>query len=105
MSIVPCFRRRVTRHLSWTVLLVVASGTASAEDQPPAGVEQLIPRGRIAAVVEPRFVDAESAEIPDSAWVLGVVLDGEARAYSLNLLNSHEVVNDRIGKTAFAAVW
>jgi hypothetical protein len=41
----------------------------------------------------------------DDAWILGVEIDGEARAYSLNLLNSHEVVNDRIGERSFAAVW
>ncbi len=76
-----------------------------AEDRPPPGVEQLLPRGRIAAVFEPRFVAADEAEIPHDAWVLGVEIAGEARAYSLNLLNSHEVVNDRIGDTAFAAVW
>ena len=48
---------------------------------------------------------ADEAEIPDDAWVLGVAVGGEARAYSLNLLNHHEVVNDRIGEHAFAAVW
>ena len=71
----------------------------------PSGVEQLLPRGQIAAVFEPTFVAAEDAEISDDAWVLGVEFDGVARAYSLNLLNRHEVVNDRIGETAFAAVW
>jgi hypothetical protein len=39
------------------------------------------------------------------SYVLGVVMDGKARAYSLNLLNSHEIVNDQIGDKAFAAVW
>ncbi len=51
------------------------------------------------------FVSPEEAEIPDDAWVFGVVVDGEARAYSLNLLNRHEVVNDRVGEKSFAAVW
>jgi hypothetical protein len=37
--------------------------------------------------------------------VLGVVIDGQARAFSLNLLNHHEVVNDQIGQTPYAAVW
>lgn len=74
-------------------------------DPPPSGVEQLLPRGRIAAVFEPVFVPAAEAEIPDEAWILGVVLEGESKAYSLNLLNRHEVVNDRSGDTAFAAVW
>jgi len=68
-------------------------------------VEQILPRGRIAAVFEPRFVPAAEAEISDDAWVLGVVVDGQARAYSLNLLNRHEVVNDQIGEQKFAAVW
>lgn len=81
-----------------------ASCAAAAEDLPP-GVEQILPRGRIAAVFEPRFVPAAEAEISDDAWVLGVVVDGQARAYSLNLLNRHEVVNDQIGEQKFAAVW
>jgi hypothetical protein len=49
-------------------------------------------------------VPAAEADLPDDAWVLGVVLGGEARAYSLNLLNRHEVVNDRIGERSVAAV-
>lgn len=81
-----------------------ASCAAAAEELPP-GVEQILPRGRIAAVFEPRFVSAAEAEISDDAWILGVVIDGQARAYSLNLLNRHEVVNDRIGEQKFAAVW
>ena len=76
-----------------------------AADEPPPGVEQLLPRGRIAAVFEPRFVPAPEAELPDDAWILGVAVEGEAKAYSLNLLNRHEVVNDRSGDTAYAAVW
>ena len=75
------------------------------EETLPPGVEQILPRGGIPAVFEPVFVDAEDAEISDGAWVLGVVIDGQARAYSLNLLNRHEVVNDRIGEKSFAAVW
>lgn len=85
--------------------LAWGTGCAAAADEPPPGVEQILPRGRIAAVFEPRFVPAGEADISDDAWVLGVVIDGEARAYSLNLLNRHEVVNDRIGEQEFAAVW
>ena len=82
-----------------------ASEPAAAADEPPPGVEQLLPRGRIAAVVDPQFVPAAEAELPDDAWVLGVTIDGVAKAYSLKLLNRHEVVNDRTGETAYAAVW
>jgi len=74
------------------------------EDMPEA-FTQLLPRGKIASVDEPEFVAATEAEMSDDAWVLGVVVEGQARAYSLNLLNHHEVINDKIGDTAFAAVW
>ena len=67
--------------------------------------EQLLPRGQIAAVTEPQYVPAEEAEIADDSYVLGIVVAGKARAYSLNLLNNHEVVNDKIGELPFAAVW
>lgn len=81
------------------------SAPAIADERLPEGVQQILPRGRIPAVFDPAFVPAAEADVPDDAWVLGVVVDGEARAYSLNLLNRHEVVNDRAGDTAFAAVW
>ena len=67
--------------------------------------EQIIPRGRIAAIVKPKFVSADKAEVNENSWMMGVELDGQTRAYSLALLNSYEVVNDKIGSTAFAAVW
>ncbi len=78
---------------------------AAAAEEPPPGVEQILPRGRIGAVFEPKFVSAAEADISGDAWILGVAIDGQARAYSLNLLNRHEVVNDRIGDQSFAAVW
>ena len=71
----------------------------------PDGVEQIIPRGRIAAIDDPVFVPADEATIADDAWVLGVDVGGEPRAYSLLLLNHHEVVNDQVGGKKFAAVW
>ena len=87
------------------IVPVVAGSPLPAAEELPPGVEQIIPRGQIAAVVSPRFVPAGEAKISDDAWVLGVEIDGQAHAYSLNLLNRHEVVNDQIGDTAFAAVW
>lgn len=94
------------------LLLAAAAGCAGASNDatstaetPPPGVEQILPRGGIPAVFEPRFVSADEAAIPAEAWVLGAVVEGVPKAYSLNLLNRHEVVNDRSGGTAFAAVW
>ena len=97
--------QRTSRLMPATLIAVGVLVAGAGGDVTPPGVEQILPRGRLAAVFEPTFVNAEKAAIPDDAWVMGVVIDGNARAYDLNLLNAHEVVNDRIGDTAFAAVW
>lgn len=86
------------------VSVVALPSTAVAQDK-PEGFEQILQRGRIASIDAPVYVTAEEADIPDDAWVLGAVIEGQALAFSVNLLNSHEVVNDKIGDTAFAAVW
>ena len=97
-------RRRMVLLAGLFLLAPFAPGRAQTRDV-PAGFQQLLPRGRIAAVDQPRYVSAKQADIRDGAWVLGVVIEGQARAYSLDLLNAHEVVNDSIGGTNFAAVW
>ncbi len=91
--------------LALVALLFFPSESSAQESSLPEGVEQILPRGRIAAIVEPEFVSADEAKMPDDAWVLGVAIDGVAKAYSLNLLNSHEVVNDRFDGLPIAAVW
>lgn len=105
----PGHADRVTMRIASMVLVVALGGpdasAAGKSDRLPEGYMQLLPRGRIAAVDQPRFVPAAEAGIPADAWVLGVALGGEARAYSLNLLNAHEVVNDRLAGQPVAAVW
>ena len=86
-------------------LLLASSLVASAADDPPEGVTQLLGRNAIPSIFDPTFVEAAKATIPDDAWILGVVVEGEARAYSLNLLNHHEIVNDVVGGHPIAAVW
>jgi Protein of unknown function (DUF3179) len=93
------------RLLAAGVTFVVWVVVEAAAEELPKGYQQILPRGRIASIDAPRFVPAAKARIPGGAWVLGIVIDGEARAYSLNLLNRHEVVNDRLGERSFAVVW
>ena len=81
------------------------SPAPGGEDVPPPGFKRYLPRGRIPALDDPQFVPAKEARIPPDAWVLGVVLNGQARAYELNLLTRHEVVNDRYGDQPVATVW
>ena len=101
-------RSRWVDRIGWLVIGLTASAGLWAEGPEevlPPGVEQLLPRGQIAAIDHPTFVSADKAKIADDAWVLGVVVSGQPKAYSLNLLNRHEVVNDQEGDVAFAAVW
>jgi hypothetical protein len=46
-------------------------------------------------------------EVTDNELVLGVVVNGEARAYPINMLTgpSREIINDTLGGTAIAATW
>ena len=70
-------------------------------------VYQLLPVGAIPAIDDPEFVSGEEADrqmLPEEP-VLGVVLDGEFKAYSLWQLDAHEIVNDEIAGTAIAATW
>jgi len=102
---------RITPLIATALLLAVPVVAEEGERSelpdpiPVEGFQQLLPRGAIAAIVDPVFVSAEEAEIPDDAWVLGFVAGGEAYAYDLNILNSHEVVNHSIDQQPIAAVW
>jgi hypothetical protein len=102
------------RRLLAGLLLAATPSLARAGDPPalnpaaeptPPGVTQIIPRGVLAAIVDPVFVSADEAGLPDDQWILGVEIGGEAHAYDLNLLNHHEVVNDVVADQPVAAVW
>ena len=90
------------------VLVAPGASTSHASTDPetvPDGVGMLMERGGVPAVFDPAFVPADSANLPDDAFVLGVTLGEDSKAYSLNLLNHHEVVNDAIGEKQIAAIW
>jgi hypothetical protein len=70
-------------------------------------VVDVVPRDAIRAVGKPRFVTAVEGDrfMRAEELVIGITVEGEARAYSTELLDHHEVVNDRIGGSAIAATW
>lgn len=61
----------------------------------------------IPALRDPVFVSgpAAAAQMKPDEPVIGVVVDGEAHAYSTWQLDAHEIVNDRIAGSAVAATW
>jgi hypothetical protein len=55
------------------------------------------PRDGIPALEDPAVTAAKGAPWSDEEVVLGVVVNGEARAYPVALLDWHELVNDTLG--------
>jgi len=57
--------------------------------------------------VNPEIIAASESPIDDGDMVMGVVLNGEARAYPVNYMNgpTNEVVNDNLGGQAIAPSW
>jgi len=55
-------------------------------------------RDGIPSIDNPRFIQADDVEdINQHDYILGVEMDGVAKAYPIRILNWHEVVNDTIG--------
>lgn len=65
------------------------------------------PRDGIPALVRPKFVSANELgrQLKDSNRVLGIFLNGEAKAYPIRILNWHELVNDTVGGRALLVSW
>ena len=59
------------------------------------------PKDGIPAINKPKFSKASVVEMTDSSRIIGVFYDGVAKAYPINILNWHELVNDSIGEKKF----
>ncbi|MEO0352437.1 MAG: DUF3179 domain-containing protein [Cyanobacteria bacterium P01_A01_bin.15] len=55
------------------------------------------PKDGIPSIDAPEFDTAESTPFATDDIVIGMVVNGEAKAYPYNVLNWHEIVNDQIG--------
>ena len=110
--------------LAGVVLLVLLFGTARAGDSTGtaggapgqrAGFEEgrnvdiytLLPKDAIRSIDAPEFqeVATAAAEMVDQESVIGVTIGGESRAYPLNVLSRHEIVNDVIGDIPIAVTF
>lgn len=67
----------------------------------------LLREGGFPLNVNPTIVPADAAEIGADDMVLGVVINGDARAYPLNYMNGpfNEIVNDQLGGIPIAPSW
>ena len=89
----------------------VACGWAVAQDRQGPGADagpkliRVIPKDRIPAIFRPTYISADKAQMHDETAVIGLAINGEARAFAISLLDGHEIVNDTIGGTPVAVTW
>lgn len=88
------------------------NGHAAASDTDRTSNQELkivtlLPKDAIPAIYDPRFVEGAEADVQyrDGERVLGIELNGDARAYSIPFLSSHEIVNDVVGGIPVAVTW
>jgi len=86
------------------VLLFASVSATAAENFNP---RQVVPP--FDPIVDPDIAPPGEAGdwVEDDELVLGVVVDGEARAYPINMLTqpTREIINDRLGGRDIAATW
>lgn len=87
------------------LLLLFVTCYAAAADYTDDAIRTLLPFDAIPAITDPQFVFANEAKLDPDAPVIGVTFNDQSRAYSLYLLNGHEIVNDVVGGEKIATTW
>ena len=80
---------------------VIAADKGYSQDH----IYTVLPIDAIPAIKKPQFVSAREAKLRDDSPMIGVSFNGESHAYSIYLLNGHEIVNDVVGAVKIAATW
>ncbi len=76
-----------------------------AGEPTPDDFRQLLRRDAILPIYNPTFRTAADTTWDDGLLVIGVELDGEAKAYPVSFLNRREMVIDWIGGTPILVSW
>lgn len=79
--------------------------TTEATDEPEYRWSQLLSRDAIRPIYEPEFVPADEAGYADDELVMGVAIEGQAKAYPIGLLNRREMVNDELAGIPILVTW
>ena len=77
----------------------------SAKNYSDDRILTVLPYDAIPAILNPEFVSATEAKLAADSPVIGVSFNGKSRAYSIHLLNGHEIVNDEVGGIKIATTW
>jgi hypothetical protein len=75
------------------------------EDDRRYTIDQLLPRDGIRPFYNPTFAAPENAGYDPDELVMGLEINGDARAYAVGILRSREMVNDVVGGTPVLVTW
>ena len=85
---------------------VVESGGSAFDPIRSDEIQSILPQDAIPALIKPAYLTASQAsDINDQEQVIGVIVNGDARAYPLSTLSAHEIVDDDIGGQPLAVTW
>lgn len=76
-----------------------------AGERLPRGFRQLLRRDAILPIYDPTFVKASQTTWSGDTLVLGIELEGDARAYPIRFLNRREMVIDSIAGIPVLVTW
>ncbi len=86
-------------------------GSVSAEEKHIVPLDQIVsggpPPDGIPSIDSPKFVSVEDGKkfLEDSDKILGININGDIRAYPLQILVWHEIVNDKVGGIPIAVTY
>lgn len=75
------------------------------EDDKEYVVPRMLPFDAINPVYDPVFVAASEAPLKDDELVMGVAIDGQAKAYPVTVLQFREMVDDELAGWPILVTW
>ena len=90
-----------------TITRTGSQDRASSETALNLQIITILGKDGIPSIDNPQFVTQDEADnqMLFDERVLGVSINGDHRAYSLNMLSRHEIVNDTVGGVPIAVTW
>ena len=107
--LLPQIRQSVLKLRSQQVTIARTPGQAGNGGDSVVSLDIITVLGKdgIPSIDNPRFVGPGEADQQMQSFerVLGVSINGDHRAYPLNMLSRHEIVNDTVGGVHVAVTW
>lgn len=88
-----------------TQLIEPAPTNVRVDDSKEYSFSQLLPFDGIRPVYDPEFARAIDADLLDDELVMGIAIQGEAKAYPVTVLRFREMVNDELAGIPILVTW